>query len=262
MPFDDEPIATATSAHPPRRRLRPRTVVLSLALLGVLLAAFHPSTAVLSPPVTLLPLSYKIVLPPVPWPDAWIPATWGWLWRLRDSILGRKKSTLIRVYVFQIESDMGAIPSALGLPAAALTGPGGICAWPVSNADWSGLVRRLESVPGESAISAPKVTTGDRNAAKLFVGSSVTIGRVAQPLGLTAEFIPRVLDGATELTFVLNHTETAMDASGASILRTNFAAAARLRMTGADAAVLIDGAEPRSVRTRSGLIISAQPNPR
>jgi hypothetical protein len=81
-------------------------------------------------------------------------------------------------------------------------------------------------------------------------------------LGLTAEFIPRVLDGATELTFVLNHTETAMDASGASILRTNFAAAARLRMTGADAAVLIDGAEPRSVRTRAGLIISAQPNPR
>ncbi len=260
MPLDHEATTTATGTPvKPRRRISPWTVLLSLALLGVLLEAFYPSTPVPSPPVTLLPLSYKIVAPPTPWPESWIPPTWGWLWRFHDFILGRPKSTLIRVHVFQIDSDMGAVASSLGVQTSALTGPGSICAWPLSNADWSALVHRLDSMPGELTIASPQVITGDRKGAKMFVGSMVTIGGVAQPSGLTAEFLPCAVNGMTELTFVLNDTETAMDPSGASLLRTNFAAAARLRMTGADAVVLIDAAEPQAVRKRAGLIISAQP---
>ena len=154
---------------------------------------------------------------------------------------------------------MGAIASSLGLRTSAIAGPGGVCAWPVSNADWNALVHRTESIPGGSSIANPQVITGDGNAAKIFVGSMVTIGGVSQPLGLTAEFLPCAIDGMTELNFVLNRSETATDPSGAPFLCTNFAAAARLRMTGADAAVLIDAAEPRAVRARAGLIISAQP---
>jgi hypothetical protein len=246
----------------PRRRLRPRTAILSLALLGVLVAVFYRSTPVTPPPITLLPLSYQIVLPKAPWPEKWIPPTWGWLWRIHDSILGRHKTTLIRAQVFQINGDMGAFPSSLALPTPALTGPGGVCAWLVSNADWNGLVHHVESIPGESSISAPQVTTGDRNAATISIGSVVTNGGVVQPVGLTAEFLPCAVNGMTELTFVLRSTESAVDASGLTFLRTNFAAAARLRMNGADAAVLIDAAEPTSVRTRAGLIISAQPQAR
>jgi hypothetical protein len=258
MPFDDESTATAAPAHP-RRHSKRRTVLLALGLLGVLVMAFYPSTPVPAPPVTLLPLSYKIVQPPTPWPDSWIPPTCGWLWRLRDFIVGRHKSTVIRVHIFPVDSDMGAIASSLGLRTSAIAGPGGVCAWPVSNADWNALVHRTESIPGGSSIANPQVITGDGNAAKIFVGSMVTIGGVAQPLGLTAEFLPCAIDGMTELNFVLNRSETATDPSGAPFLCTNFAAAARLRMTGADAAVLIDAAEPRAVRARAGLIISAQP---
>ncbi|HTA31510.1 MAG TPA: hypothetical protein VK731_13545, partial [Candidatus Cybelea sp.] len=252
MPLDIEATTTATGTpvKPRRWRLYVWSVLLSLALLGVLLEAFYPSASVPSPPVTLLPLSYKIVPPPPPWPESWIPPTWGWLWRLHDFILGKRKSTLIRVRLFQIDSDMGAIASSLGMRTSALTGPGSVCAWPVSNADWSALMHRLDSMPGGLTIANPQVITGDRNVAKMFVGSMVTIGGVAQPSGLTAEFLPYAVNGMTELTFVLNDTETAMDPSGASLLRTNFAAAARLRMTGADAAVLIDSAEPQAVRKR------------
>lgn len=87
----------------------------------------------------------------------------------------------------------------------------------------------------------------------------MTNGGAVVTVGLTAEFLPCAVNGMTELTFVLCQTESAIDASGSNFLRTNFAAAARLRMTVADAAVLIDAAEPQSVRTRAGLILSAQP---
>src|ERR1700722_4449355 len=63
MPFDNESTATAAPANL-WRRLKPRTVLLSLVLLGVLVAAFYPSTPEPTPPLTLLPVSYKIVLPP------------------------------------------------------------------------------------------------------------------------------------------------------------------------------------------------------
>jgi hypothetical protein len=129
----------------------------------------------------------------------------------------------------------------------------------VSNADWGFLLRRVESIPGESSMSAPQVTTGDRNMATISEGSVMTNGGAVVTVGLTAEFLPCAVNGMTELTFVLCQTESAIDASGSNFLRTNFAAAARLRMTVADAAVLIDAAEPQSVRTRAGLILSAQP---
>jgi hypothetical protein len=261
MSFEDQPTATAAPAEA-RRQSKRRIVLLSLVLLGVLAAAFYPSTPVLSPPITLLPLSYKIVLPKPRWTEAWIPTTWGWLWRIHDSILGRPKATLIRIHVFQIDSDMSAFPSPLGLRGSALTGPGGVCAWAVSNADWPGLVHRLESIPGESSISSPQALTGDRSEASMFIGSVVTNGGVGQRLGLTTDFLPCMVNGMTEMTFVLSHTETAIDPSGASFIRTNFAAAARLRLTGADAAVLIDATEPQSVRTRAGLLISTQPQAR
>ncbi|HEV7927658.1 MAG TPA: hypothetical protein VGR14_20065 [Verrucomicrobiae bacterium] len=228
-------------------------------LLGVLVAAFYPSASVLTPPLTLLPLSYKIVLPPTPWHEKWIPPTWGWLWRIHDSVFGRHKVTVIRAQVFEISGKMNTLQSSLALPTPPLTGPGGVCAWLVSNADWGFLLRRVESIPGESSMSAPQVTTGDRNMATISEGSVMTNGGAVVTVGLTAEFLPCAVNGMTELTFVLCQTESAIDASGSNFLRTNFAAAARLRMTVADAAVLIDAAEPQSVRTRAGLILSAQP---
>jgi hypothetical protein len=121
------------------------------------------------------------------------------------------------------------------------------------------LLHHLESIPGESSISAPKVTTGDRNMATISIGSVMTNGGAVVPVGLTAEFLPCAVNAMTELTFVVCQTESAMDASGSNFVRTNFAAAARLRMTGADSAVLIDAAEPQVVRKRAGLILSAQP---
>jgi hypothetical protein len=261
MPLDRESTATAATTMP-SRRIKPRTALLSLVLLGVLVVAFYPSAPVPTPPLTLLPLSYKIVLPPTPWHEKWIPPTWGWLWRIHDSVFGRHKITVIRAQVFQINGKMDTLPLSLALPTPALTGPGGVCAWLVSNADWNVLLHHVESIPGESTISAPRVTTGDRNMATISIGSVMTNGGTVVPVGLTAEFLPCAVNGLTELTFVLRQTETAMDASGSNFLRTNFAAAARLRMTGADAAVLIDTADPQSVRLRAGLILSAQPQAR
>ncbi len=258
MPLDHESTATAALANP-WGRLKPRTILLSLVLLFILAVAFHPSAPEPTPPLTLLPLSYKIVMPPTPWHEKWIPPTWGWLWRIHDAVMGRHKNTLIRALVFQINGNMAAFPSSLALPAPALDGSGGVCAWLVPNTTWNILVHRVESIPGESSISAPQVTTGDRNVATISIGSVMTNSGTVVPVGLTAQFLPCAVNGMTELTFVLCQTEATTDASGSNFLRTNFAAAARLRMTGADAAVLIDAAEPQSVRKRAGLIISAQP---
>jgi len=257
MPLDNESIETTPAIA--MRRINPRTVLLSLALLGILVAAFHSSTPEPTPPLTLLPLSYKIVVPPPPWHEKWIPPTWGWLWHFHDAVFGRHKNALIRAEAFQINGKMETLRSSLVLPGP-LAGPEGVSAWLVSNADFHDLVRHVESIPGESTMSAPQVTTGDRNMATIYIGSTVTNGGVALPVGLTAEFLPSIDSGMTELTFVLRQTDMATAASGAAFLHTNFAAAARLRMTGTDAAVLIDGAEPDSVRSRAGLIISAQPS--
>jgi hypothetical protein len=241
------------------RRLKPWAVLLALALLGVLWAAFYPSAPAPSPRVTILPLDYKIVPPATPWPESWIPPTWGWLWRFHDYVLGRRKATAIRVHVFQIKGDLGAIASSLGQPKPELTGPDGVCAWPLSNADWPTLTHRVDSVPGATLIANPQVTTGDRSTAGVSIASTVTLGGVPQRCGVQAEFAPCSIKGMTELTFVLNRSDIATNATGGSFLRTNFTAAARVRMNAADATVLIDAADPLDVRTRTGLIISAQP---
>jgi hypothetical protein len=255
---DNAKPATASLAKP-RRRLQPWAVWLALALLGLLLAAFYPSAPAPFPPVTILPLDYKIVPPPTPWPESWIPPTWGWLWRFHDYVLGRRKTTSIRVHVFQIKSDLGAITSSLGQPNPEFAGPNGVCAWPLSNADWPALRHRVDSLPGATLIANPQITTGDRCTAGVFIGSNVALGGVAQSSGVSAEFVPCAVKGMTELTFVLHYSEIATNPAGAAFLRTNFTAAARLRMTAVDATVFIDAADPLDVRTRTGLIIFSQP---
>ena len=85
-------IETADEPNPsaPKKLKRCRWVALLVALLiGAASLWFLLPNPALLPKAVILPSDYSIKAQPLPFPDQWIPPTWGWLWKLRYALLGK-----------------------------------------------------------------------------------------------------------------------------------------------------------------------------
>src|SRR5439155_8413433 len=121
-------------------RVNKRRAILMLVCLlglGVGLLLLRPESRPPAP-VVLLPLPYKAPVR-VPMPDRWIPPSWGWLWRLKESILGKRKVISLDIAGFDLEDRSEAFLSALSLRPPDCADTNGIKVWLIGEAEFAGL---------------------------------------------------------------------------------------------------------------------------
>src|SRR5262245_60431712 len=92
---------TTTPAALRRKWRRVALLLLPLVVIGVLLLSVRRRPPAV-PAVVVMPLPYKIPAQKVPLPDRWIPRSWGWLWRLKQRVLGPAKVIQIETAIFEL----------------------------------------------------------------------------------------------------------------------------------------------------------------
>src|SRR6266576_3830980 len=84
-----------------RQRRRGILILLAILLVALSFWLFHRPPPP-SPAIIVFPLPYQIPHTKVPLPDRWIPRSWGWMWRLKEAVLGRAKPIALGSTVFEV----------------------------------------------------------------------------------------------------------------------------------------------------------------
>jgi hypothetical protein len=156
--------------------------------------------------VTFLPRNYTIPPQKVPLPDRWIPQKWGWLWRVKEAVLGKAKVVNLSLATYELDAVV------LGMQANAepelgrllthpeFVGTNGQRVWLLPNSKILELRKRFGGSAGSRSSFIAGITTADRCQAMLMTTSDLPNG--GSRLG-KADTLPLVRTGATELTFIL-----------------------------------------------------------
>ena len=127
-------------------RLGPlRSVMLALVLVlvgAILVFLFRPSPGpkIQSLPNGIVPYKPSVI-------HRWIPPTWGWFWRLKESLLGRSKVIALNTTVFDCQGLSNDVLSALSLPQPDFSDTNGLQVWVMDDSELGALRRRLEQTP-------------------------------------------------------------------------------------------------------------------
>jgi hypothetical protein len=238
-------------------------VVVGCIALGVVFSHAPPPR-----PILVLAGPYHPPARRAAWPSRWIPAkpSWGWLWRLKEWVFGRRKPIDLGVAIYEFKAAPESVLAGLALGEPELTHTNGLRIWRLGDAKLDALRRRLRDSPDSRLLGSPRCSTAERIQCSLFLGESFPVNGAMQRVGLMIDFYPRVRRDATDLTSgivlseaVANLPGTTAEApsSGNISILTNLAVATRIQIPKGQGVFLLkarpDAAGPR----RIGVIISA-----
>ena len=221
----------------------------------------------LSPEAIILPANYSIKPPRVPIPDRWIPLTWGWLWRMRDALLGRLAVIDVDTRIVRLAEDSNPVLAAALSRHAPLAETNGVRAWMLPDHELRALRRQLEEIEGYEAIASPMMTSAHTVQANLSQTITVTIGDAQLPAGAILNCLTFARGKTADLTIGITHSEAVKDSAAkadaavlanATHLHTNLTLAAKMRFPPGTGAFLLDmnHADPRGRRV--GVFISSK----
>jgi hypothetical protein len=187
----------------------------------------------------------------------WIPPTWGWFWRLKESLLGRTKVIALNTTIFDCQGLSNDVLSALSLPQPDFSDTNGLQVWVMHDSELGALRRRLEQTPGNLVLFSPRVITGDRVGTRLSATAAVFIDGAPRDVGLTTDFLPLIHREATDLSTMLAHTMAVTNYADASIsVRTNFSVAARIQVPIGSGIFMFKAGHSDTNRNSIGIVIS------
>lgn len=225
-------------------------------------------------PILVLPQPYHPPARRAAWPSRWIPVkpSWGWLWRLKEWVLGRPKPIDLVVAIYEFKAAPESVLAGLALGEPELTHTNGLRIWRLGDAELNALRRRLQDFPDSRLLGSPRCSTADRIECSLFQGESFPLSGAMQRVGLMIDFYPRVRRDATELTtaIVLSEAVTNLPgttaqapSSGKISILTNLAVATRIQIPKGQGVFLLEARPDAAGPRRIGVIISAnQPRPK
>jgi len=178
------------------------------------------------PSVLLLPEMVSLKYNPLP--DRWIPAKWGWLWRMRDFLLGKRLPVSINAQFVRL-SDSALQTWQRPVPALATHN---LQIWILDATHLAGLQKLLSATA--VLLASPNSVTANGIQARLFVGKSVPINGGFSDAGLSIDVLPRVQKHRTDLALIMKLTEAAVadDATkgGLLVVQTNLMTAIRAQI--------------------------------
>jgi hypothetical protein len=117
----------------------------------------------------------------------------------------------------------------LGMGAAMATNETGTQIWILSPPELDDLRQRLKTAPEIDVVNAPSLTVADGMPASIFVGQAFP--QTSASVGVTMDVIPKI--ASHEFQFAINALYTEPNESPTMPIRTNFAAAFRVRLLNA-----------------------------
>ena len=239
-----------------------------LVLLGaILFLVLRPAQPAPVAPVVVLPLPYRIPPQKVSLFDRHVPrgTSWAWLWRVKDTIAGRRKVCDLGATIVDFASTADSFLAKYPLPTPAFTGTNGLRIWLLNEQEMSGLSRHLRQKPSPEILYIPRIITGAGMQASLFSGGTFPIGGTSTTVGLGIDFLPLARPTGIDVTTIISLTEvitnpasTTADSplAGTLGIQTNFEAAARLQIPDGSGAFLLEGPPGAANQKRIGVVLS------
>ena len=210
--------------------MKPRTkaVAIILLLLAGLIIIFRLRDSKL-PAIVLLPRTTTIKHDP--FPDRLIPKSWGWAWRLRDSIFGKRTPVNFDAQMLELK-DAARLGDLGHLPAATLV-TNGLSLWTLEDAHLENARTLLQGKDQnkQNAVRG-RINTADGMVASMFSGQVVPVAGAMTDVGFKLQVLPRTHKGKTDVTLSVKWVELLDRPSGDPPLaiRTNLWQVARAQI--------------------------------
>jgi hypothetical protein len=227
----------------------------------------RPSNPVPVAPVILMTPPYRIPAQHLSLFERYVPrrASWGWLWRLEETVMGRPRVCEFTATVVDVTGAGDSFLTNRPLPAPTLTATNGLRVWLLGEADLKALGLTLNKASGTEVLCIPRIMTASGRQAQLVSGSLLSGLPTPGVAGLTVDLFPKVRRDATDLTVIMRLTEALTNqtggASGSSAapvvsLQTNFDLTARIQVPKASGVFILDSPPAAVKRKRIGVILS------
>jgi hypothetical protein len=246
--------------------------LVAIACLVILIGAslflvLRPAQPAPVAPVIVMPLPYRIPPQKVSLFERWAPRqpSWNWLWRVKETVVGRRKVCDLGATVVDFAGTGEAFLINHPLPAPAFTDAKGLRIWLLSEEEMSALGRNLRQQPGSEILYIPRIMTADGMQASLFAGGTFPIRGSQTPVGLAIDFLPRVRPNGTDVTTIMSLTEAITNQAsttagsppvGAVCVQTNFEAVARIQIPKGSGVFLLEGPPTGTNQKRIGVVLS------
>jgi hypothetical protein len=249
-------------------------LVVLLAFIGAMLFLLARPGPTDTPPAPLVVMdpSYKIPRQKVSLFDRWVPMRpgWGWLWRLKETIVGRRKIITLEGAVWDLSGISESALSGLCPAQPDFSGTNGLKAWLLSNTGLVELRARLKQTPGCDLLFLPRIMTGEGGQAGMHSGPS--IGSIpAGGAGLDIDLVSRLRQTNIDLISIVSLSALVTNAVGNDAVsplparisvQTNFTAASRAQFPNGGGVFFLDSSPAGPGQKRVGVILSASVPPK
>lgn len=192
--------------RPVQHRKRTMVCLVLLAFAAFLIVALWPKNVLvvsIFPETT--PWKYQ---PPVP--DRWIPHTWGWYWRGKEFLLGKRRSVRVQSRFIKIPNSNASMERMLALlPQPAYTNTEGLSVWMPEIEQLTNFTYVVLRDLGGAILSAPQMSSGDNMAGRLFTGRTIPIDGTYRDVGVSLDIWLRCREKATDLRARVSASEVA-----------------------------------------------------
>ncbi len=238
-----------------------KTLVVVAVLAGVVAVYFttRRESAQPLPGVVLLDPNYKIPPGKVTLFERTVPVTkgWAWLWKLREAIVGRKKTFGLSAAIMDVSGWNDGWLANLSLPEPALTTTNGVRIWLLDNVRLGALRGDLTKKRYADFIFVPGIMTADGMEAQLSTGGLAQIGGAPVSVGLAMDVMPKIHGNVIDFTGLFRFSETVTNGEIISV-QTNLSTGLRIQLTNGCGFFLL-GAKPSDpAGKRIGVIGSTQ----
>jgi hypothetical protein len=181
-------------------------------LFAAVLAAIAVGLAVAFRPERMAPIS---IFPEgarwkynVPLPDRWVPIGWGWYWRGKEAIFGKRKSVSVQTMLLRAPASVEAIESKLSLPIPAYVHRDNTRMWVLKTSQLMRIVQ-TNTVGAFMSMSSANINSADKMAARMFTGTQAAIAGESREIGIALEVWHAHRPEGTDLKATLIATELA-----------------------------------------------------
>lgn len=149
--------------------------------------------------VTILPPGHVIQAMPGPTLDRFIPARWGWLWKLRYAVFGKPATVEVEHTFFQFSSDAEGVALRTLKTLPVLVSSNGLSGWVIELPGATVLKDRLNQQPG--AVSrVGRVTLGAGVVATLSSSTGPAVSGMPVSPGMSSTYAVRTRGNGVEIS--------------------------------------------------------------
>ena len=191
----------------------------------------------------------SLPLHPAPLPDRWIPRKWGWLWRTKEFLLGRRKVVMVEAKVLTLGHDQSSVDIP-GIPGRApeFTGEYNTRFWLLSS-------NELAVIKRKPALSGGAITLAEKSQGQMMTSRQLYPGFASSPSsGLLLEVYPLIHPHAISLSAAVSYSQFLTN--GETIITcTNLALSGRFQIPDGSGLLILSAPSEQTNASRVGFLL-------